>query len=574
VNPDNGSVNTVPWKLSVMEDDTSVDNLTFSLASMKNDVDHTDADLTWEIEPTDQCVYGNYFDATIVGDNLVLDLVADATTNGYDWEVDYLNDNGIHQIGPTGSDYCQIRLVLRDTGAAPSYVPNYDTALMPIADYQQGVATQEIGIRVERVRELVADYGFSADTGFSFNGVNNVMTGTYVPVTIDVTAGGDEGPYTYDHMLAITYHTDGHSEIEQTRYYTVPAYGSSVKITEDVYITKDTTNVWVEMDVKTCLANPCDVLAPATERFQTDSPASHRSNNQGQQGADWSKPGQYGSNATQTSERRPLLEDSNWCNNMMSSLSTAATCAHANQPSSTFEASGQDLPVVVGTIGAGAVPSFAPSIIAVSLAGVFVGALAMSGRREDDEEAMEESIVDDERAVSPVIATILMVAITVVLSGVIYVWASSLAETDVKGVPRVTFDIEDINGADADQGHWRISVTQSETDLATQAVEVRVFYVDASGSPQTFTANLADTNDVYGFNPSNSDAFVTFVDQVNKEGTRSVSTFNTGDEVYVRTHAPDGTPMTDVTITMSYAPANAQGALLRTWSGLAFDLKA
>ena len=574
VNPDNGSVNTVPWKLSVMEDDTSADNLTFSLASMKDDIDHNDADLTWEIESTDQCVYGNYFDATIVGDDLVLDLVADATTNGYDWEVDYLNDNGIHQIGPTGSDYCQIRLVLRDTGAAPSYVPNYDTALMPIADYQQGVATQEIGIRVERVRELVADYGFSANTGFSFNGVNNIMTGTYVPVTVDVTAGGDEGPYTYDHMLAITYHTDGHSEIEQTRYYAVPAYGTSVAITEDVYITKDTTNVWVEMDVKTCLTNPCDVLVSATDRFQTDSPASHRSNNQGQQGADWSKPGQYGSNATQTSERRPLLEDSNWCNNMMSSLSTAATCAHANQPSSTFEASGQNLPVVVGTIGAGAVPSFAPSIIAVSLAGVFVGALALSGRREEDEEALEESIVDDERAVSPVIATILMVAITVVLSGVIYVWASSLAETDVKGVPRVTFNIEDINGADADQGHWRISVTQSETDLATQAVEVRVFYVDASGSPQTFSANLADTNDVYGFNPANSDAFVTFVDQVNKEGTRSVSTFNTGDEIYVRTHAPDGTPMTDVTITLSYAPANAQGALLRSWSGLAYDLQA
>ena len=574
VNPDNGSVNTIPWKLSVMEDDTTADNLTFSLAAMKDDIDHNDADLTWEIEPTDQCTYGNYFAATIVGDDLVLDLVEDATTNGFDWEVDYLNDNGIHQIGPTGSDYCQIRLVLRDTVTAPSYVPNYDTALMPIADYSQGVATQEIGIRVERVRELVADYGFSANTGFSFNGVSNVMTGTYVPVTVDVTAGGDEGPYTYDHMLAITYHTDGHSEVEQTRYYAVPAYGTSVAITEDVYITKDTTNVWVEMDVKTCMANPCDVLAPATERFQTDSPASHRSNNQGQQGADWSKPGQYGSNATQTSERRPLLEDSNWCNNMMSSLSTAATCAHANQPSSTFEASGQDLPTVVGTIGAGAVPSFAPSIIAVSLAGVFVSALALSGRRDEDEEALEESIVEDELAVSPVIATILMVAITVVLSGVIYVWASSLAETDVKGVPRVTFSIEDINGADADQGHWRISVTQSETDLATQAVEVRVFYVDASGSPQTFSANLADTNDVYGFNPSNSDAFVTFVDQVNKEGTKSVSTFNTGDEVYVRTHAPDGTPMTDVTITFTYAPANAQGALLRSWSGLAYDLKA
>ena len=61
-------------------------------------------------------------------------------------------------------------------------------------------------------------------------------------------------------------------------------------------------------------------------------------------------------------------------------------------------------------------------------------------------------MAEDDAAVSPVIATILMVAITVVLSGVIYVWASSLAETDVKGVPRVTFDIEDVNGFDADEG--------------------------------------------------------------------------------------------------------------------------
>ena len=35
-----------------------------------------------------------------------------------------------------------------------------------------------------------------------------------------------------------------------------------------------------------------------------------------------------------------------------------------------------------------------------------------------------------EKAVSPVIATILMVAITVVLSGVLYVWASNLAESN------------------------------------------------------------------------------------------------------------------------------------------------
>ncbi|NCG00363.1 MAG: type IV pilin, partial [Euryarchaeota archaeon] len=39
----------------------------------------------------------------------------------------------------------------------------------------------------------------------------------------------------------------------------------------------------------------------------------------------------------------------------------------------------------------------------------------------------------NDEAVSPVIATILMVAITVVLAGVLYVWASSLAEGNADG---------------------------------------------------------------------------------------------------------------------------------------------
>ena len=39
----------------------------------------------------------------------------------------------------------------------------------------------------------------------------------------------------------------------------------------------------------------------------------------------------------------------------------------------------------------------------------------------------------NEEAVSPVIATILMVAITVVLAGVLYVWASQLAEGNTDG---------------------------------------------------------------------------------------------------------------------------------------------
>jgi FlaG/FlaF family flagellin (archaellin) len=577
----NGSIPAAPWQISLMEDDTSSENLTYDLSSVMTDVDHELTDLTWTVESTNQCTYTNYFTTTIVGDQLVFTLIPDATTNAKDWEIDYLNDNGIHQIGPSGSEFCKIRLVLEDTATAPSYVPNYDTTVLnsafadQLAPYTQGQDDIEIGVRVENVREQVADYYLDSVSGFDFNGVTNIMTGTYVPVTVNVGAGGDEGPYTYDHMLAVTFHTDGHQEDEPTRYYTVPSYGTTVAFDEMVYITKDTTNVWVEMDVVTCLNDPCDLTAAVSDRFQTDDPASHRANNNGIQGADWSKPGQYGSNATQTSERRPLLEDSNWCNNRMTSLEIGSICNHANQPPGTFEATAQSLPSVVRTIGASSVPSFAPSLVAVSLTGLFVSALAFSSRRADDEEEVATmTMADDDAAVSPVIATILMVAITVVLSGVIFVWASSLAETDVKGVPRVTFDIEDIDGFDAETGHWRITVQSSETDLATQAVVLRVIYTDADGNTAIDEANMADTNGVYGFNPANSDAFITFVDQVNKEGTDSVSTFNTGDTIFVRTHAPDGTPLEDVTITLSYAPSVGQGALLRTWSGLSYDVKA
>ena len=583
---DNGSIPALPWSISLMEDDENVANLTYDLSAIKADVDHELDDLTWTVESTDQCVYTNYFTTTIVGDDLVFDLIEDATTNANDWEIDYLNNNGIHQIGPSGSEYCQIRLVLRDTPTAPTtqgeyntYVPNYDQSVMAIADYQQGVATKEIGVRVENVREQVPDYFFDDEAGFSFNGVTNIMTGTYVPVTVAVNGGGDEGPYRYDHMLAITYHTDGHDDAELTRYYAVPDYGASVKFTEDVYITQDTTHVWVEMDVVTCLANPCDMSVTAADRFQADEPGSHYAIINNVQSDDpWSKPGQYGKNATKTSERRPLLEDSNWCNNIMTSLATADVCNHANQPASNFLSTDQNLPDVVETIGASAVPSFAPSIVAVALTGLFVSALSFASRRADDEEEVE-SMAEDDAAVSPVIATILMVAITVVLSGVIYVWASSLAETDVKGVPRVTFDIEDIDGFDADQGHWRITVTQSQTPLATQAVEVKVFYTNATGALNTFSVNLADSAGVYGFNPANSDAFVTFVDSVQKEQiseteTRSISTFNSGDTIFIRTHAPDGTPLEDATITLSYAPLNGDGALLRTWDDLSYDQKA
>ena len=582
----NGSTPVAPWSISLMEDDTNANNLTYDLSAVKYDVDHNAADLTWTVESTDQCTYENYFSTEIVGDNLVFTLVPDATTTANAWEIDYLNDNGIHQIGPSGSDFCQIRLVLKDTATAPSYVPNYDPSVMPIANYQQGVATQEIGVRVENVRELVADYYFDDVVGFDFLGINNVLTGTYVPVEVNVGAGGDQGPYTYDHMLAVTFHTSGgHGEAENVMYVTPPEWGQTMTITEYVYIVddgEDTPYIWVEMDVLTCLDAECDMSKSPAQRFQTDDPTSHINYGGGVVGDQWSKPGAYGDDGMKESQRRPLLQDSDWCNNVMFSDSSAigsdagipTTCNHANKPAEDFLSSGDKLPAVVQLGGGiGSVPSFAPSLVVVALAGFFVTALAMSSRREEDEEEEEETrrIVEDEMAVSPVIATILMVAITVVLSGVIYVWASSLAETGKLGVPRVTFDIENKELGTAD-GYWAITVDQTEAELATAAVTVTVLYTDLdTGARTSYATLLSNTSNVYGFNPSNSDAFVTFVDKVEDQGSFKESTFGIGDQIFVRTHAPDGQSLTDATIRITYQPGPGEGSVIKTYSDLAFN---
>ena len=55
----------------------------------------------------------------------------------------------------------------------------------------------------------------------------------------------------------------------------------------------------------------------------------------------------------------------------------------------------------------------------------------------------------NEQAVSPVIATILMVAITVVLAGVLYVWANNLA---AEGTDTTAQTLNTYNADDADDG--------------------------------------------------------------------------------------------------------------------------
>ena len=246
-----------------------------------------------------------------------------------------LNNNGIHQTR-TANGRCEMTLTLADSPQPPAYMPNY-TALTP-NNYVQESVSVTLSVEVDNVAENVPDYYLDATEGFDFNRVSNIMPGTMVPVDFSIFAGGDEGPYTYNHLLVVSLHSDGHTEIELPRYYSPPAFGQSLDIQDwDILITDQTTEVWVEVDVVTC--NPGSVCTPDNNDIQTDNPESHNAVSSSQVFGKWSEPGRIGEDASGAqSNRRPAFEDKNWCNNMMSTnggnevaWSESASCGHTEQ---------------------------------------------------------------------------------------------------------------------------------------------------------------------------------------------------------------------------------------------------
>ena len=101
----------------------------------------------------------------------------------------------------------------------------------------------------------------------------------------------------------------------------------------------------------------------------------------------------------------------------------------------------------------------------------------------------------NDEAVSPVIATILMVAITVVLAGVLYVWAASLAEGNTDGnLALYAFGGEDATGSvtdGTDDDLVRITMSQGG-DLNWASISVKIS-VD-NGAPVTCSNGDASGN--------------------------------------------------------------------------------
>ena len=194
----------------------------------------------------------------------------------------------------------------------------------------------------------------------------------------------------------------------------------------------------------------------------------------------------------------------------------------------------------------------------------------------------------DEEAVSPVIATILLVAITVVLSGTIYVWSSSLADTSGKAAPRVTALTDTfVTSDDSNDWSWKITVNGAQNELATQAVRVQLEWTDSNGEQQFRDYNMTDkyvgedscasyttgdaTGDcgLYGRNPSNSDAMVTFKDDIDCSASGDCTTgFGAGDIIYVLMHDPSTGEMIDsMGISVIYAPGSQAATPLMSFTG-------
>lgn len=90
----------------------------------------------------------------------------------------------------------------------------------------------------------------------------------------------------------------------------------------------------------------------------------------------------------------------------------------------------------------------------------------------------------DDIAVSPVIAVILMVAITVVLAGVLYVWVSRIPTGETQGVPIST----DINEK---AEYWELEIIEVSGTLKISDLKINI--ISTTGT-QLFSKSATDTN--------------------------------------------------------------------------------
>ena len=112
----------------------------------------------------------------------------------------------------------------------------------------------------------IPNYYFDNNYGLNFNSVSNIMNGTYVPTTV-LIHNYENNSTTTDHMLAVTFYSDGHSEQKITQYVTPPVSRNTISVSQYVHITSGTTYVEVSMDVLECRDEECDMSKNPEDRY-------------------------------------------------------------------------------------------------------------------------------------------------------------------------------------------------------------------------------------------------------------------------------------------------------------------
>jgi len=158
----------------------------------------------------------------------------------------------------------------------------------------------------------------------------------------------------------------------------------------------------------------------------------------------------------------------------------------------------------VGAPPASDTPSFAPSVAAMGIAllGLAIGSTLYSRKRR------KKGYRRDREAVSPVIAIILMVAITIVLAGVLWLWVSGLVDT---GKGDTTFDgivdvVPDTRTVNKDYV-LKVETVTSRNDISVEDLRFTLFSADR----RDMSNGQHRVSNVYG-KPIDDQTFISFRD--------------------------------------------------------------
>ncbi len=147
-------------------------------------------------------------------------------------------------------------------------------------------------------------------------------------------------------------------------------------------------------------------------------------------------------------------------------------------------------------------PSFAPSVMVIGLAllGLAVGSTFFSGRKK-------KRFGKDDDAVSPVIAIILMVAITIVLAGVLWLWVSGLVATGKEETLYKGFQTEWIEKTTNNDYQLLVKGVDGKNELSVEDLRFTLYGLDKSDQ----TNGQHKVTNVYG-KPIDDQTFISFRD--------------------------------------------------------------